>query len=125
MDETELKRRTRAFALRCMNLADSLPRTTSGRAIANQLVRSGTSVGANYRAACRGRSKPEFISKIGIVLEEADESAFWMELIIEAGLARSKLVAPLLDEAEQLTKIMAASILSAKRRLRANLKSTI
>jgi four helix bundle protein len=75
MDEAELKRRTKSFAIRCMKLADSLPATVSGRVVANQLVRCGTSVGANYRSACRGRSTAEFLSKLGVVEEEADESS--------------------------------------------------
>jgi four helix bundle protein len=116
MDEAEMKRRTKAFALRCMKLADSLPRSISGRAIANQLMRCGTAVGANYRAACRGRSKAEFTAKLGIVLEEADESSFWMELIVDSGMKRAALVRPLLDEADQLVRILASSILSSKAR---------
>jgi len=86
MDEEELKRRTKRFALQVMVLVDSLPNTQVGRAIGAQLVRSGTSVGANYRAACRGRSKAEFAAKLGTVEEEADESGYWMELIIEGKL---------------------------------------
>jgi len=80
MDENELKQRTKRFALRVMKLVDVLPKNTVGRAIGGQLMRSGTSVGANYRAVCRARSKAEFIAKVGVVEEEADESAFWMEL---------------------------------------------
>lgn len=114
MDEAELKRRTKQFALRCMALADSLPGTPSGRTIANQLVRSGTSVGANYRAACRGRSKPEFVAKLGTVEEEADESAFWMELITESGMKPAALVEPLLGEADELVRIMVSSIRSVR-----------
>ena len=125
MDEAELKQRTKQFALRCMALADSLPSNTpSGRTIANQLVRSGTSVGANYRAACRGRSKPEFIAKLGTVEEEADESAFWMELITESGMKPSPLVEPLLGEADELVRIMVTSIRSARSALQ-NRKSPI
>jgi four helix bundle protein len=75
MNEDELKQRTKQFSLRVMKLVAALPNSTEGRAIGNQLVRSGTSAGANYRAACRGRSKPEFIAKLGTVEEEADESA--------------------------------------------------
>ncbi len=116
MDEAELKRRTKAFALRCMKLADSLPKTISGRTGANQLVRCGTSVGANYRAACRGRSRPEFVAKLGIVEEEADECGFW-ELIVDGDMKPAKLVDPLYDEADQLTRIMAASIKSARPRV--------
>ena len=82
MDEDELKRRTKRFALRVIKLVAALPKTVEGRTIGNQLVRAGTSVGANYRAACRARSKAEFIARLGVVEEEADESEYWMELII-------------------------------------------
>jgi len=83
MDAEDLKERTKQFALRILKLVEALPNSLQGRTIAAQLVRAGTSVGANYRAACRGRSRAEFIAKIGIVEEEADESAFWLELIID------------------------------------------
>jgi four helix bundle protein len=78
LNQQELKARTKAFALRIIKLVEALPKTISGRAIGNQLVRCGTGVGSNYRACCRGRSRAEFIAKIGVVEEEADESAFWM-----------------------------------------------
>ena len=116
MDPNELKNRTKKFALRIMKLVDSLPNTRAGNAIANQLIRSGTSVGANYRATCRARSKAEFIAKIGVVEEEADESGFWMELIVEGGLLPSKNMKALLAEANELTAIMAASRKSASAR---------
>jgi four helix bundle protein len=116
MNATELKQRTKQFALRIMKLVDALPSTRSGNAIGNQLVRSGTSVGANYRASCRARSKAEFIAKIGVVEEEADESGFWMELIVEGELLPAKKVSDLLQEASELTAIMAASRISASRR---------
>jgi four helix bundle protein len=115
MNKEELKARTKRFALRVMSLVEALPKTASGRAIGNQLVRSGTSVGANYRACCRGRSRAEFIAKIGVVEEEADESAFWMELIIEGNLLPASKVEPLLREANELVAIMAASRISATR----------
>lgn len=121
MDESELKRQTKRFALRVIKLVNALPKNTSGRAIGSQLIRSGTSVGANYRAACRGRSKPEFIAKLGVVEEEADESAFWMELVVESELMKESLVGPLLKEANELVAIMAASHKSAA----ANRKSAI
>ena len=108
--EQELKDRTKRFALRIMNLVDALPRTTAAMTIGRQIVRSGTSVGANYRAACRGRSKAEFVSKLGIVLEEADETCFWLELIIEGELLPQEKVLPLLTEANELTAIFVASI---------------
>jgi four helix bundle protein len=115
MTDIELKQRTKAFALRIMKLVDALPKTKSGHAIGAQLVRSGTSVGANYRAVCRARSKAEFIAKIGVVEEEADESGFWLELIVEGGLLPAPKVAALLQEAGELTAIMAASRISASR----------
>ncbi len=80
MDTNELKDRTKTFAARVLKLVDALPKTTSGRTVANQIARSGTSIAANYRSACRARSKAEFIAKMGIVEEEADETLFWLEL---------------------------------------------
>ena len=114
MNENGLKTRTKQFGLRVMNLVAVLPKTAAGRAIGSQLVRSGTSVGANYRAACRSRSKAEFIAKIGVVVEEADESAFWLELIMDGGILKPELVSPLHEEAEELTAIFAASCRTAK-----------
>jgi four helix bundle protein len=116
MTESDLKLRTKKFGLRVLKLVSALPKTVAGRAIGGQLIRSGMSVGANYRAACRGRSKAEFISKLGIVEEEADESAYWMEIIVEAGLLKSGRVEALLQEANELVAIMAASRKSAARR---------
>ncbi len=109
MNEDDLKRRTKDFALRVMRLVGALPETQAGRVIGNQLIRSATSVGANYRAACRGRSKAEFVAKLGIVIEEADECGYWMELIIDAELLKKPLVESLLTEANELTAIMVAS----------------
>src|SRR5438094_7597326 len=115
MNAAELKQRMKQFALRIMRLVDALPNTPKGRAIASQLVRSGTSVVANYRAACRGRSKAEFIAEVGIVEEEADETALRLELIINDKLLPEKKVAPLLKEANEVTAIMVASYISASR----------
>ena len=109
----DLKARTKQFALRMMKMVDALPRTIQGRAIAKQIIRSATSVAANYRAACRARSRAEFIAKIGIVEEEADESCFWLELIIDSGLLTEDRIRPLLSEAGELVAIMAASSKSA------------
>src|SRR5262245_27561090 len=109
----DLKARTKRFALRVMKLVDVLPRTIQGRAIANQIIRSSTSVAANYRAACRARSRAEFIAKIGVVEEEADERCFWLELIVDSGLLTEGRVHPLLSEANELVAIMAASRKSA------------
>ena len=131
MTEEELKRRTKQFALRVMNLVGALPNSRVGNAIGNQLVRAGTSVGANYRAACRGRSRAEFIAKLGTVIEEGDESAYWMELIVEGGLLKTRLVEPLHAEANELVAIMVssrkscASRTSPARRPVGNLKSKI
>lgn len=109
-----------------MRLIDALPRTPKGNALAGQLVRSGTSVAANYRAACRGRSRAEFISKIGIVEEEADETALWLELIAADKILPEKKILPLLTEANELVAIMAASYISAARNKRdASQKSAI
>ncbi|HYN25272.1 MAG TPA: four helix bundle protein [Pyrinomonadaceae bacterium] len=125
MNADDLKKRTKQFALRILKHAAALPNTVEGKVIRGQLVRAGTSVGANYRAACRGRSTAEFIAKIGVVEEESDESAFWLELIIEAALLRASRVTPLLKEANELTKIMARSRISASTRVRANRQSAI
>jgi four helix bundle protein len=118
MKADDLKKRTKQFALRILKLVAALPNNVQGRAIANQLVRAGTAVAANYRAACRGRSKAEFIAKLGTVEEEADESAFWMELIIEGELLKAQQVEPLLTEAIDLRKIMASSRISASTSLK-------
>jgi len=118
MQPEDLKKRTKQLALRILKLVAALPNSVQGRAIANQLVRAGTAVAANYRAACRGRSKAEFIAKLGTVEEEADESAFWMELIVEANLLKAERVQPLLTEAIELRKIMASSRISASKTLK-------
>ena len=115
MDEKELKERTKRFALETIKLVGQLPRTVVAQTIGRQFVRAGTSVGANYRSACRGRSRAEFAAKLGVVEEEADESAFWMEVIIEAGLLERALVQPLLDEAEEIVAIMVSSRKSLNR----------
>ena len=109
MTERELKDRTKTFALRVLKLIDTLPESRSGRILAAQLGRSGTSVGANYRAACRSRSTAEMISKISVVEEEADESSFWMELIVDHRLMSAAKVESLRREAGELTAIMVAS----------------
>jgi len=120
VNSDDLKKRTKQFALRILKLAATLPDTTEGKTIRGQLVRAGTSVGANYRAACRGRSRAEFIAKIGTVEEESDESAFWLEIIVEGAFLKEVLVKPLLEEANELTRIMAKSRISASRRLSSN-----
>ena len=125
MTESDLIERTKQFALRVIKLVGELPRTIEGRAIASQLMRSRTSVAANYRAACRARSKPEFIAKLGTVEEEADESAFWLELIVDAGLMSDSKIRPLLNEASEIVAIMASSKKTAAKSQIANRKSQI
>ena len=115
MNTQELKERTKQFALRTMRLSDALPKSAKAQAIARQIVRSGTSVAANYRAACRARSRAEFIARIGVVEEEADETALWLELIVADKILDQKKVLPLLNEANELVAIMAASYISAGR----------
>ena len=115
MDAAELKSRTKRFALRCMTVADRLPDSKSGRTIGMQLVRSGTSVAANYRSACRARSAAEFASKMGVVEEEADETALWIELLMESGMVAPKKLEPLWREVDELTRIAVASIRTTRR----------
>jgi four helix bundle protein len=110
----ELKRRTKEFALRILKLVDSLPKTLSAQTIGRQLVRSGTSVPANYRAACRARSNADFIAKLGIVEEETDESVFWIEMLVDAKILNLSLVESLIDEGRQLTAIWVSSINTAR-----------
>ena len=112
----DLKERTKQFALRAIKLIDALPRKRSAEVIGRQLLRSATSVGANYRAARRARSTAEFQAKLGIVEEEADESVYWMELIVESGLMKPALVEALLDEAREITAIIVSSIKTSKAR---------
>jgi len=109
MNEHEMKQRTKKFALRILDLADALPHTRSGNVIAGQIVRSGTSVAANYRALCRAKSRADFVNKTSIVEEEADENCFWLELLIDRGLLSARRVQPLLKEANELTAIFVAS----------------
>jgi four helix bundle protein len=117
MTESELKRRTRSFACDVLKLVDSLPISCSWRIVAGQLGRCATSVGANYRAACRSRSVAEMISKISIVEEEADESGYWLDLIAERQLAPAEELRLLADEANELTAIMVASRHTLQRKL--------
>lgn len=114
MDSEELKLRCKDFSLRVIRLVRALPQDLVGRPIANQLIRSGTSVSANYRAACLARSRADFASKVAIAAEEADESALWMELIIEDGILAADKVRPLHQEAIELTSIFCASIKTAR-----------
>jgi four helix bundle protein len=110
----ELKQRTKFFAIRIVKLFRSLPHTPDAQTLGKQVLRSGTSVAANYRAVCRARSKAEFISKMGIVLEEADETVFWLELFNETDVLRPERTMDLLKEANQLLAIFGASLRTSK-----------
>jgi len=104
-----LKKRTKVFALEIIKLYQSLPKTGEAKVIGNQLLRSGTSIAANYRAACRGRSDKEFFAKICIVIEEADETLFWLELLKESGIMDNKNIDNLIIESEEILKIMVST----------------
>jgi four helix bundle protein len=114
-DVPDLKRRTKAFSLRVIRLVTSLPQGLVPYTIGKQLLRSGTSVGANYRAACRARSSAEFCAKLGIVEEEADETIYWMELLTESGIVREELLRELRVEANEILSIVVASIKTARK----------
>lgn len=115
MTPERMKARTKAFALRVIRLTEALPRTRAADVLGRQLLRCATSVGANYRAAQRGRSKAEFLSNLGNVEEEADECAYWLELIADAGLVKRARLTELIDECDQLLAIVVASIRSGRR----------
>jgi len=104
-----MKNRTKKFALRIIKLVEALPKTKTGEVVGKQLLRCGTSVAANYRAACRAKSTSDFVAKLGIVEEEGDESMFWLEIIIESGLMRKELIESLLTEADEIVAIIVSS----------------
>ena len=114
MTTDETKARTKSFALRIIKLVEALPSNRTSDVIGRQLVRSGTSVGANYRAACRAKSIADFVAKMGTVEEEADESSFWLEVIIESGLMKEEMVKDLMNEADQIVAIIVSSINTAR-----------
>ncbi len=114
MDADEMKQRTKAFALRVIRMVESIPQSVAGREITRQLVGSGTSVGSNYRAACRSRSKAEFNSKLQIVQEEADESAYWIEVLMEGRMVVGEEWQALHKEADELTAIVTASLITSR-----------
>src|SRR4029077_4916077 len=115
MKKAEFQERTKKFALRVLKLIEHLPNTIGGKVLANQLARSATSVGANYRAACRARSRVEFASKLGTVAEEADESVYWLELTWDRDFTAEKRIPSLLSEADELTAIFTSGRRSASR----------
>src|SRR5215218_7830196 len=110
MDEKTFKERTKRFALRVIRLVEALPKSRTAEVIGKQLLRSATSVGANYRAACRGKSKADVIAKLGIVEEEADESIYWMELLVAGGTVTEGKLAPLMAEANEIVAMTVTSI---------------
>ena len=110
----ELQERTRKFALRIVKLFRLLPKTDGARILGQQLLRSGTSIGANYRAACRARSRAEFVAKLGIVQEEADETAFWLELMRDAGIFPEAKLREIVQEAKELVAIFVSSVRTQK-----------
>jgi four helix bundle protein len=112
----ELKQRTKQFALRIVKLYQTLPKTTDIQLIGKQLFRSGASVGSNYRAACRARSNAEYYSKISIVIEETDETMFWLELLWESNIVKQSLLQDLYNENEEILKIMAVSRKNSEKR---------
>lgn len=114
MTPEELKARTKAFALRIVGLAGVLPRNEAARVIGRQLLRSGTSIGANYRAACRARSRADFAAKLAIVEEEADETLYWLELLAESGVMKVERLRELVQEADELVAIFTAARKTAK-----------
>jgi four helix bundle protein len=115
MNEAQLAERTKAFALRIVRLVASLPSSREADVLGRQLLRAGTSIGANYREARRGRSKADFAAKIGLCLQEADESSYWLELLVESGIVRPHLLTDLQAEANELIAIFAASAKTARR----------
>jgi four helix bundle protein len=114
MTSEEMKSRTKQFALRIIRLVESLPSSRTGKVIGNQLLRSGTSVGANYRAACRAKSTADFINKLAIVEEEADESIYWIELLVGSDQIKQTLVENLLTETNEILSIIVSSIKTSK-----------
>lgn len=117
MTAEELSCRLKQFAIRIIKLVDKIPTTSSGRAIANQIVRSGTSPGANYRAACLGKSDKDFLNKLKMVEEELDETAYWLELIMELEMVKPELLQDLYKENKELLRIIVKSILTMRKKL--------
>jgi four helix bundle protein len=117
MDSSQLKNRTKKYSITILDLVEKLPNTISGRAVSNQIVRSGTSVGANYRAVCRARSDREFIAKMSIVIEESDETLFWLEIILEKEWLNKSKIDIIWKEGNELTAIFVSSMKTIKDRV--------
>ena len=117
MNSEDLKKRLKIFALRIIKLAESLPNNITGKTIGNQIIRSGTSSGANYLSACLGKSDKDFLNKLKMVEEELDETIYWLELLIESGLIKPEILDDLLKENHELFKIIVSSIISMKKKI--------
>ena len=117
MNSSQLKNRTKKYSITILDLVEKLPNTISERAVSNQIVRSGTSVGANYRAVCRARSDREFISKLSIVIEESDETLFWLEIILEKGWLNNSQIDFIWKEGNELTAIFVSTMKTIKERV--------
>jgi four helix bundle protein len=122
MTTDELKKRLKIFALRIIKLSVSLPNNITGKTLGNQIIRSGTSPGANYRSACLGKSDKDFLNKLKMVEEELDETLYWLELIVESGLIKEELLKDLMTENHELLKIIVSSITTMKKKLNSGLK---
>jgi len=118
MNQNDLKTRFKKFALRIIKLSEKLPKNITGNTIARQIIRSGTSPGANYRAACLGKSDKDFLNKLKIVEEELDETLYWLELIVESGLVKANMLDDLIKENEELFKIIVSSITTLKKNIK-------
>ena len=114
MKENDLKERTKKFSVQIVKLANDLPSNKIANVLGRQLLRCGTSVGANYRSACRAKSRADFIAKMAIVEEEADEASYWLELLVEVGVIKETMVVPLMREANELVAIAVSSIKTAR-----------
>ena len=125
MTEQEFKNRTKQIALRIIKLVESLPRTWSAEVIGKQLLRSGTSIGANYRAACRGKSTADVLHKLAIVEEEADESLYWLELLVDAEIIKLSMLSVLMNDIDEILAMTVASIKTLRLKKLANPKSKI
>lgn len=117
MTTDELKNRLKVFALRIIKLSENLPNNITGKTLGNQIIRSGTSPGANYRSACLGKSDKDFLNKLKMVEEELDETLYWLELIVESGLVKEELLKDLMNENNELLKIIVSSITTMKKKM--------
>lgn len=117
MNAADLRKRLKVFALRIIKLTESLPTNITGKTLGNQIIRSGTSPGANYRAACLGKSDKDFLNKLKMVEEELDETLYWLELLVESGLVKPNLLDALIQENQELFKIIVSSITTMKKKI--------